>query len=157
MLNCGPVAGIPVSSVGHARTLAEEGNPDNSVGDISISSLREPPSPSGGVRKSLGGGGTTKVLADLQAGVLSARTALENTKSQLRASQRSVAQVRTSYVRGDVVAHDPLPYSSPGRRKISRMEGSACGWRMRVSTTWLHERRDYFRRCVLCGPRQSVR
>jgi hypothetical protein len=38
-------------------------------------------------------GGTTKVLADLQTGVSNARNALENTKGQLRLSQRSVAQL----------------------------------------------------------------
>lgn len=38
-------------------------------------------------------GGTTKVLADLQTGVINARNALENTKAQLRLSQRSVAQL----------------------------------------------------------------
>ncbi len=42
---------------------------------------------------SLTPGGTTKVLADLQTGVVNARNALENTKSQLRLSQRSVAQL----------------------------------------------------------------
>lgn len=44
-------------------------------------------------RVSLGGGGgnTTKVLADLQAGVTNAKTALENTKAQLRLSQRTIA------------------------------------------------------------------
>lgn len=42
---------------------------------------------------SLTPGGTTKVLADLQAGVINARNALENTKAQLRVSQRSVAQL----------------------------------------------------------------
>ncbi|KAF7798725.1 hypothetical protein EIP86_009950 [Pleurotus ostreatoroseus] len=36
---------------------------------------------------------TTKVLADLQAGVLNARNALENTKAQLRQSQRQVSQL----------------------------------------------------------------
>jgi chromosome segregation ATPase len=83
-----------VSSVGHARALAEEGNSIDNInaGDISVGSIREPPSPNG-MRKSLGTGGTTKVLADLQAGVLSARAALENTKSQLRQSQRTVAQL----------------------------------------------------------------
>jgi hypothetical protein len=44
-------------------------------------------------RKSLAPGGTTKVLADLQAGVMNARNALENTKGQLRLSQRAVAQL----------------------------------------------------------------
>jgi DNA anti-recombination protein RmuC len=38
-------------------------------------------------------GGTTKVLADLQTGVVNARNALENTKAQLRLSQRTVAQL----------------------------------------------------------------
>jgi len=38
-------------------------------------------------------GGTTRVLADLQAGVVNARNALENTKTQLRLSQRTVAQL----------------------------------------------------------------
>ena len=33
------------------------------------------------------------MLADLQAGVMNARSALENTKSQLRLSQRTVAQL----------------------------------------------------------------
>jgi len=42
---------------------------------------------------SLTPGGTTKVLADLQTGVVNARNALENTKAQLRLSQRSVAQL----------------------------------------------------------------
>jgi hypothetical protein len=42
---------------------------------------------------SLTPGGTTKVLADLQTGVINARNALENTKAQLRVSQRSVAQL----------------------------------------------------------------
>ncbi|PPQ64358.1 hypothetical protein CVT24_008427 [Panaeolus cyanescens] len=51
-----------------------------------------PPSPSN-KRISLTPGGTTKVLADLQAGVVTARNALENTKQQLRVSQRSVAQL----------------------------------------------------------------
>lgn len=39
------------------------------------------------------GGNTTKVLADLQAGVINAKNALENTKAQLRLSQRTVAQL----------------------------------------------------------------
>ena len=36
---------------------------------------------------------TTKVLADLQAGVSNAKNALENTRVQLRLSQRTVAQL----------------------------------------------------------------
>lgn len=38
-------------------------------------------------------GNTTKVLADLQTGVVNARNALEHTKSQLRLSQRTVSQL----------------------------------------------------------------
>ncbi|KAI0309216.1 hypothetical protein OF83DRAFT_94029 [Amylostereum chailletii] len=51
------------------------------------------PSPTTVKRMSLTPGGTTKVLADLQTGVINARNALENTKAQLRLSQRSVAQL----------------------------------------------------------------
>ena len=59
----------------------------------SPSGLLDPPSPAVQNRKSFHGGNTTKVLADLQAGVVHARTALENTRSQLKLAQRSVAQV----------------------------------------------------------------
>jgi hypothetical protein len=51
------------------------------------------PGVEGNRRLSLTPGGTTKVLADLQTGVINARNALENTKAQLRLSQRSVAQL----------------------------------------------------------------
>jgi hypothetical protein len=76
--------------------------------DLSTGTNRDslqPPSPNGHVtgssptsthasrRISLTPGGTTKVLADLQTGVVNARNALENTKTQLRLSQRSVAQL----------------------------------------------------------------
>ena len=44
-------------------------------------------------KAAFGGGNTTKVLADLQAGAVNAKNALENTKSQLRLSQRTVAQL----------------------------------------------------------------
>ncbi|KAF7309915.1 hypothetical protein MIND_00363800 [Mycena indigotica] len=105
---------IPVSSVGNARALADEGlsqraststllSTISSSSQLSIdtsatsptSSLGlQPPSPNPNSRRlSLTPGGTTKVLADLQTGVLNARNALENTKSQLRLSQRSVAQL----------------------------------------------------------------
>ncbi|KAF8315368.1 hypothetical protein DL93DRAFT_886136 [Clavulina sp. PMI_390] len=105
---------IPVSSVGHARVLAEENShfdPSRHIDliedarDPSLSSPLDssrysllsgaaPSSPSGGTptrRSMLVVGGTTKVLSDLQAGVEHAKKALENTKSQLRASQRTVA------------------------------------------------------------------
>ncbi|KAG8715975.1 hypothetical protein FRC11_012120 [Ceratobasidium sp. 423] len=110
---------IPVSSVGHARTLADDGqrqqrvpSPTTPVGDTGLhgdasfrsSSLLSPmpgtlgatstpTSPSPGYRRSLVGGGTTKVLADLQAHTLQVKSVLENTKSQLRSSQRTIAQL----------------------------------------------------------------
>ncbi|KAG5654166.1 hypothetical protein H0H81_006548 [Sphagnurus paluster] len=103
---------IPVASVGNARALVDEGQPptqrpspsklaspmspalDPDTSQTSLSaSLLSPPSPSPNRRLSLTPGGTTKVLADLQTGVVNARNALENTKSQLKLSQRSVAQL----------------------------------------------------------------
>ncbi|KAK7686219.1 hypothetical protein QCA50_010439 [Cerrena zonata] len=80
---------IPVSSVGNARALAEE-NSENSL-NASSSSIPQAISPSR--RTSFAPGNTTKVLADLQAGVLNAKNALENTKAQLRLSQRQVSQL----------------------------------------------------------------
>ncbi|KAF8825585.1 hypothetical protein HHX47_DHR6000061 [Lentinula edodes] len=93
----------------NARALAEEGAPapstssssllHSSIIDASLTSptspsLQLPPSPNTTNRRaSLTPGGTTKVLADLQAGVVNARNALENTKAQLRLSQRSVASL----------------------------------------------------------------
>jgi hypothetical protein len=110
-----PPCGLPTpvmgSPTGNARALADEGQPavprpsksspvsppgaDADAGQAllgaSTSSLQPPPSPNR--RVSLTPGGTTKVLADLQTGVINARNALENTKAQLRLSQRSVAQL----------------------------------------------------------------
>ncbi|KIP01856.1 hypothetical protein PHLGIDRAFT_26828 [Phlebiopsis gigantea 11061_1 CR5-6] len=74
---------------GHARALAEEAN-DSGLGS-SMSSMQPAVSPSR--RSSFAPGNTTKVLADLQAGVLNAKHALENTKGQLRLSQRQVSQL----------------------------------------------------------------
>ena len=93
-------------SIGNARALADDGvhvtpqrfsqalTVPNST-EASHSSMFPPTSPSieGNRRLSLTPGGTTKVLADLQTGVINARNALENTKAQLRLSQRSVAQL----------------------------------------------------------------
>ena len=94
------------SYIGNARALADEGQPatqrppkspvdldglTSPAAGSSTSTLQPPSSPNR--RLSLTPGGTTKVLADLQAGVINARTALENTKAQLRVSQRSVAQL----------------------------------------------------------------
>ncbi|KAI0358243.1 hypothetical protein OH77DRAFT_1421553 [Trametes cingulata] len=85
---------IPVSSVGNARALAEEdGNSSmhsNHNLSVSTSSAVGGTSPR---RASFAPGNTTKVLADLQAGVLNAKNALENTKAQLRVSQRQVSQL----------------------------------------------------------------
>ena len=94
-----------MTSIGNARALADDGVlatprfsqqiPSPNVTDVPHPSVLQPPSPSveGGRRMSLTPGGTTKVLADLQTGVINARNALENTKAQLRLSQRSVAQL----------------------------------------------------------------
>lgn len=71
---------------GNARALAEQSS--DSFLNTSTSSL-PPLSPNR--RASFTPGNTTKVLADLQAGVLNARSALENTKGQLRLSQRQVS------------------------------------------------------------------
>jgi len=97
---------IPVSSVGNARALADDGAHTTtqrytqaltvpSATEASHSNALQPTSPNveGNRRLSLTPGGTTKVLADLQTGVINARNALENTKAQLRLSQRSVAQL----------------------------------------------------------------
>ncbi len=89
--------------IGNARVLADEGQSStsrssNQLAPLSIdgessSSTSYHPPPSPNKRLSLTPGGTTKVLADLQTGVVNARNALENTKAQLRLSQRSVAQL----------------------------------------------------------------
>ncbi|KZW00045.1 hypothetical protein EXIGLDRAFT_762142 [Exidia glandulosa HHB12029] len=83
---------IPVASVGNARTLAEDGVVSPSESFIDSSLLAAPPSPGASARRSIGtSGGTSQVLADLQAKMLIARSTLDNTKSQLRQSQRAVA------------------------------------------------------------------
>ena len=97
---------ITIMLSGNARALADEGQPATSrqsaPGPVDLpspgfgtspSSL-QPPSPNPNPkRQSLTPAGTSKVLADLQTGVVNARNALENTKAQLRLSQRSVAQL----------------------------------------------------------------
>lgn len=71
---------------GNARALAEEND------NLQASSSSLPPiSPN--KRSSFAPGNTTKVLADLQAGVLHAKNALENTRGQLRASQRQASML----------------------------------------------------------------
>ncbi|KZT20113.1 hypothetical protein NEOLEDRAFT_1076403 [Neolentinus lepideus HHB14362 ss-1] len=99
---------IPVSSVGNARALADEGQPhfsaphspnglpppiDSAAANSLGPSVSQASISPGKRYYSLATGGTTKVLADLQAGVTSTRNALENTKQQLRQSQRQVAQL----------------------------------------------------------------
>lgn len=90
---------------GNARALTDEGqtpqrltqakslpSSDADSSQVFIASgLMAPTSPNR--RTSLTPSGTTKVLADLQTGVTNARNALENTKTQLRISQRTVAQL----------------------------------------------------------------
>ena len=76
-------------TVGNARALTEQSS--DSFLNTSISSI--PPLSPNNRRQSFTPGNTTKVLAELQAGVLNARNALENTKGQLRLSQRQVSQL----------------------------------------------------------------
>ncbi len=73
---------------GNARALAEE-NGDSHLSISASSHVSLSPSR----RTSFTPGNTTKVLADLQTGVLNARNALENTKALLRQSQRQVNQL----------------------------------------------------------------
>src|SRR5260221_14295758 len=91
-------------NTGNARALTEEGNITSpsprpptllksDSPDLSPNSSSIPTLPSPNKRFSLTPGGTTKVLADLQTGVVNARNALENTKAQLRMSQRTVASL----------------------------------------------------------------
>ncbi|KAG6811547.1 hypothetical protein H0H92_006900 [Tricholoma furcatifolium] len=92
----------------NARALADEGQPAAQRASTQIQKLLSPADadtspaststagpapPSPNRRISFTPGNTTKVLADLQTGVVNARNALENTKAQLRLSQRSVAQL----------------------------------------------------------------
>jgi hypothetical protein len=97
---------LNITCTGNARALADDGvhtpPPRYSQGlaipgstETSHSNMLQPVSPGGdgNRRLSITPGGTTKVLADLQTGVINARNALENTKAQLRLSQRSVAQL----------------------------------------------------------------
>lgn len=102
LIFCNPVMIL----TGNARALADDGQMptqrpsssklspnDSDASTPQVSPSLQPPSPNPNRRISLTPGGTTKVLADLQTGVVNARNALENTKAQLRLSQRSVAQL----------------------------------------------------------------
>ncbi|KAF8872789.1 hypothetical protein CPB85DRAFT_1349380 [Mucidula mucida] len=86
--NSSPTRGLsrtPCSFLRNARVLADEGQSSTSRSSNQLAPLS--------IDGDLTPGGTTKVLADLQTGVVNARNALENTKAQLRLSQRSVAQL----------------------------------------------------------------
>jgi cell division protein FtsB len=81
---------------GNARTLTDEGphsslyisdTPPNLI--VSNTPVTSPASR----RVSFTPSGTTKVLAELQAGILSTRNKLDDTKHQLRQSQRQVSQL----------------------------------------------------------------
>lgn len=94
------VYSMPVSLYeGNARALADDGLATRSMsnglklapGDSSTDGSSTLPSPN--KRLSFTPGNTTRVLADLQTGVVNARNALEHTKSQLRLSQRTVSQL----------------------------------------------------------------
>lgn len=116
--------------LGNARALADEG--DNGLG-ASTSSL-PPVSPS--KRASFAPGNTTKVLADLQAGVLNAKNALENTKGQLRLSQRQVSQL-TRQVEDLKDARERLRLENEGLNNVvSRKERLL----QEVSDCQLHQR-----------------
>ncbi|KAA1470170.1 hypothetical protein DENSPDRAFT_849378 [Dentipellis sp. KUC8613] len=110
---------IPIASVGNARALADEGRapaPRSShvpsvIGQgsaldlaspasvsspalVSATGTLQPPSPNtASHRVSLTPKATTKMLVDLQSRAAEYGTALENTKAQLRLSQRNVAQL----------------------------------------------------------------
>ena len=85
-------------ALGNARVMADESfstpafylNDTPTKLDVANSSPASSASPR---RQSFTPGGTTKVLADLQAGILSTRNKLDDTKHQLRQSQRQVSQL----------------------------------------------------------------
>ncbi|KAH6915765.1 hypothetical protein BKA70DRAFT_469573 [Coprinopsis sp. MPI-PUGE-AT-0042] len=84
------------SGSGNARMLADESpRAPPTTKSLSVDGHNDSfaPAPSPSKRFSFTSGNTTKVLADLQTGVVNARNALENTKSQLRLSQRTVSQL----------------------------------------------------------------
>jgi len=90
---------VPCDGVlGNARVMTDEGfstpafylNDTPTKLDVANSSNGAVSSPR---RQSFTPGGTTKVLADLQAGILSTRNKLDDTKHQLRQSQRQVSQL----------------------------------------------------------------
>ncbi|KAG9035998.1 hypothetical protein FRB95_009998 [Tulasnella sp. JGI-2019a] len=111
------ISRIPIAAVGNARALAEDGRPrsisplpltpsangETTPGDTSLdfaanmsSGSLLPSTPTGSnayKRLSMGPGGTSKVLSDLQTAAVQSRTALDNTRAQLRLSQRSVGSL----------------------------------------------------------------
>ena len=83
--------------LGNARVMADEAfsTPAFYLNDTptKLDVANTPPSAVSPRRQSFTPGGTTKVLADLQAGILSTRNKLDDTKHQLRQSQRQVSQL----------------------------------------------------------------
>ena len=82
-------------ALGNARVMTDESSPAFYLNDTptKLDVANTSTASASPRRQSFTPGGTTKVLADLQAGVSQARVALDNTKAQLRLSQRSVASL----------------------------------------------------------------
>lgn len=84
-------------ALGNARVMTDEssGTPAFYLNDTptKLDVANPPPITASPRRQSFTPGGTTKVLADLQAGILSTRNKLDDTKHQLRQSQRQVSQL----------------------------------------------------------------
>jgi len=84
-------------ALGNARVMTDEtfSSPAFYLNDTptKLDVANTPPSTVSPRRQSFTPGGTTKVLADLQAGILSTRNKLDDTKHQLRQSQRQVSQL----------------------------------------------------------------
>ena len=91
------VLGLCDDALGNARVMADESYsaPAFYLNDTptKLDVANSPTSPVLQRRQSFTPGGTTKVLADLQAGILSTRNKLDDTKHQLRQSQRQVSQL----------------------------------------------------------------
>ena len=89
--------GLCDGTLGNARVMADESfsTPAFYLNDTptKLDAANTSPSPVSSRRQSFTPGGTTKVLADLQAGILSTRNKLDDTKHQLRQSQRQVSQL----------------------------------------------------------------
>ncbi|CAL1714336.1 unnamed protein product [Somion occarium] len=123
---------IPVSSVGNARALAEE-NSDNGGLNASTSSIPQSASPNR--RASFAPGNTTKVLADLQAGVLNAKNALENTKAQLRLSQRQRLRLENEGLNNVVARKERLLQEVLERARKAEAEAVSLKSQLKTETS----------------------